>query len=124
MLLDTEKSGEQDLECFKEWLVNTEPNLRSLITIHAINYFPSINTLPNNKIFDWSKLKVHLFADNKINVSKKLKFLLGWVENIFGKGESAGSSIFSFSYHVFKKNLPRVINPLPQNATFLRTKDI
>ena len=104
MLLDTEKSGEQDLACFKEWLVNTEPNLRSLITkIHAINYFPSINTLPNNKIFDWSKLKVHLFADNKINVSKKLKFLLGWVENIFGKVESAGSSIFLLFLPCFQK---------------------
>ena len=35
------------------------------------------NSLPTNKILDWSKFKA--FPDNKI--------LLGWVENILGKGE-------------------------------------
>ena len=33
----------------------------------------SIYTLPNDKISDWSKMKV--FADNKINVSRDLKFI-------------------------------------------------
>ena len=42
------------------------------------------NSLPNNKILDWFKLKA--FADNKVNVSEKLKFVLGRVENIVGKG--------------------------------------
>ena len=45
-------------------------------------------SLPNNKIFDWSKLKV--FADDKINVNEILKFGLGRVENIAGKGENTG----------------------------------
>ena len=43
------------------------------------------------KIFDQSKLKE--LADNKINVTKKLKFVLGMAENVLGKGET---SIFSF----------------------------
>ena len=36
-----------------------------------------LNPLPKDKIFDWSKLKA--FADYKINVEEKLKF-------VFGKG--------------------------------------
>ena len=31
-----------------------------------------------------------VFADDKINVIQKLKFYLGRVENIVGKGENAG----------------------------------
>ena len=46
------------------------------------------------------------FADNK-NMNKKLKFGLGRVENIVGKGENAGTSIFSFSHNVFKSPLFR-----------------
>ena len=47
-----------------------------------------VNSLPKNKILDWSKLKA--FADDKINVTKELKFVLGRVENIVGKRENAG----------------------------------
>ena len=57
-----------------------------------------INSLPNDKFLDWSKLKA--FADDKINVIENLKFVLGWVENIVGKGENAG-----FSHDVFKRFL-------------------
>ena len=46
------------------------------------------NTLPNNKFVDWSKLKE--LADEKINVTEKLNFVLGMVENSVGKGENAG----------------------------------
>ena len=42
------------------------------------------------------------FADNKINVAENLKFVLE--ENMVGKGENAGNSIFSFSHDVFKKD--------------------
>ena len=41
---------------------------------------------------DWSKLKV--FAEEKINVTEKLKFVLRRIENSMGKGENAG-------YHYF-----------------------
>ena len=47
-----------------------------------------INSLSNDKILDYSKLKA--FADNKINVTQKLKYKLGRLENIVGKGGNAG----------------------------------
>ena len=50
------------------------------------------NSWPNDKILDWSTLKA--FADNKINVTEKLKFVLGQVENIMEKGENAGNQHF------------------------------
>ena len=50
------------------------------------------NSLPNHKILDKCKLKT--FADDKINVNKNLKFVLGRVENIVGKGENAGYKHF------------------------------
>ena len=46
------------------------------------------NSLPNNKIVDWSNLKAS--ADDKIYVTEKSKFVLGRVEDIVGKGENAG----------------------------------
>ena len=46
------------------------------------------NSLPNDKFLDWSKLKA--FTVGKLNVTEKLKFVLGRVENIVGKGENAG----------------------------------
>ena len=49
--------------------------------------FVTINLLPNHKFLDWSKLKA--FADDKINVAARLKFVLGRVKNIEGKRENA-----------------------------------
>ena len=49
---------------------------------------PYPNTLPNDKILNRSNLKV--FADNKINVTEKLKFVSERIENILGKVENAG----------------------------------
>ena len=49
--------------------------------------------LPNNNILDLSKLKA--LADDKINVTQKLKFDLGRVENIAGKGRNAGYQHFN-----------------------------
>ena len=50
------------------------------------------NLLPNDKILDWSKLRV--FANDKINVNQKPNFALGRVENIAGKHENAGYQHF------------------------------
>ena len=36
-------------------------------------------------------------ADDKINVSQKLKYVFGRVKNFVGKGENAGNQQFSFS---------------------------
>ena len=44
------------------------------------------NSLTNDKILNQSKLKA--FANDKINVAEKLKFVSGRVENIVGKGEN------------------------------------
>ena len=51
-----------------------------------------VNSLPNNKILDWSKLKV--FADHKSNLIENLNFVLERVEKILGKGENAGYQHF------------------------------
>ena len=59
------------------------------------------NSLPNNKFLDWSKLKA--FADNKINVTEKLKLALGQEENIVGKGENAGYQHFLLFPQMFSK---------------------
>ena len=58
------------------------------------------NSLPNNKILDWSKLKA--FVDDKINANKKLKFNFRRVENIEG-GENAGYQHFLFFLQYFQK---------------------
>ena len=54
--------------------------------------FLCINSLPNDKILDWSKFKA--FADDKINVNEQLKFALGRVKNIVRKGENVGYQHF------------------------------
>ena len=59
------------------------------------------NSLPNNEILDWSKLKA--FADNKIDVNEQLKFSLGGLENIVGKGENAGYQHFHLFLQCFLK---------------------
>ena len=59
------------------------------------------NSLPNDKILDLSKLK---FANEKINVTKKLKFVLGMVENIVVKGENASYQHFLLFPECFQKS--------------------
>ena len=59
-----------------------------------------LNSLPNDKFSDGSKLKT--FAD-KLNMTEKLKFVLGSVGNIVGKGENAGYQHFHFFPHCFQK---------------------
>ena len=46
------------------------------------------NSIQNNEILDWSKFKA--FADDKINATKKLKFILQRQKILWGKGENAG----------------------------------
>ena len=61
-----------------------------------------LNSLPNDKSLDKSSLKA--FADNKINVNEKLKFVFGRVENIVGKGENAGNQHFIVFLQCFQKS--------------------
>ena len=60
------------------------------------------NLLLNDKIMDLFKLKA--LADNKINVTQKLIFAFGWVENIVGKGENAGYQHFLLFTQCFPHN--------------------
>ena len=64
-------------------------------------FHSKFNSLPNDKCLDRSKLKA--FADDKLIVAEKLKFVLGRVENIVGKGENAGLQPFSPFPTVFSK---------------------
>ena len=49
----------------------------------------------------WSNLKA--FADNKIDVTEKLKSVLGRVENVVGKGENVGYQHFLLFQQCFSK---------------------
>ena len=60
------------------------------------------NSLPNNKILDWSKFKA--FADDKVNVGNKLKTIYWRVENIVRKGENAGYQHFILFPQCFQKS--------------------
>ena len=59
------------------------------------------NSLPNDKILDWSKLKV--FADNKIKVLKMMIFVFDRVENTVGKGENVGYQHFLLFPQCFQR---------------------
>ena len=58
--------------------------------------------LPNNKFLHWFKLKE--LADEKINVTEKLKFVLRRVENMVGKGQNAGYQHFVLFPQCFQKS--------------------
>ena len=61
-----------------------------------------VNSLPNDKIYDRSKLKA--FADDNINVEKKIEIGVGKGRKHCGKRRKMLlTSIFSFSLNVFKR---------------------
>ena len=62
----------------------------------------TLNSLPNEKILHWSKLKA--LANDKINVVQKLKFVERSLENIVEKGENAGYQHFLLSPQCFRKS--------------------
>ena len=60
-----------------------------------------INSLPNDKILDMTKLKA--FADDKLNVATIMISLFDRVENTVGKGENAGYQHFLLFLQCFPK---------------------
>ena len=66
-----------------------------------LNHISWFNSLPNDKILDFPKLKA--LADDKINVTQKLNFAVGAVENIVGKEEIAGYQHFLLFSQCFQK---------------------
>ena len=77
-----------------------DPKLCSNL-LSIMHYGSILNSLPNDKILDWSKSKA--FADDKINVNGKLKFDMGRLENILGKGENTGYQHFLLFPQCFQK---------------------
>ena len=61
-----------------------------------------LSLILNDKILDLSKLKA--FADDKVNITEKIKFVLERVKNVVGKADAV-TSIFSLSHNVFKSFL-------------------
>ena len=77
--------------------------LKSLLANNTYNSFTldGCDSLPHNKILDWSKFKG--FAYDKVNLNEKLKLVLGRVENIAGKVENAGYQHFILFPQCFQK---------------------
>ena len=59
------------------------------------------NPVPHGEFLNWFKLKE--FADDKINEDEKFNFVVGWVENMVGKGENAGYQHFLLFSPCFQK---------------------
>ena len=75
----------------KQWFISNFSRLLGHVIEkgHGPILYTKISQDPTvNKFLDWSKL-IEL-EDNKIDVSEKLKFVLGRVEKIVGKRENAG----------------------------------
>ena len=66
---------------------------KSIGTGRAYALANNSNSLPNDKILAWSKLKA--FADDKLHVVKIIIFLFDRLENTVRKGENAGYQHFS-----------------------------
>ena len=71
--------------------------------IHLALFYQSmtLNTLPEVKILDWSKLRV--FADDKIMSAKMMIFVSDRVENIVEKGNKCWFPAFSPFPTMFSK---------------------
>ena len=72
-----------------------------LATMPYIVFTVSTVYITFHKILTLTKLKG--LADDKIKVTQKLKFVLGRVENIVGKGENAGYQLFLHFPQCFQK---------------------
>ena len=55
----------------------------SMFSVKNFVFWLTVNSLSHDKILDQSNMKD--FAEDKINVTEKLKFVLGRVENIVRK---------------------------------------
>ena len=70
--------------------------------LQNITKFSIFFSLPNDKVLDLSKLEA--FAEDKINVPQKLKFIAGRIENILGKRRKCWSPAFSPFPKMFSKD--------------------
>ena len=77
----TEKSSQRD----KNQLISVQFSRQTIPFSHLTGR--SSNSLPDNKILDLYKTKA--FADDKVNVSQILIFVIVNAEDVVGKGENA-----------------------------------
>ena len=78
--------------------------IRLYILCSLILICTDFNSLSNDKFLDRSKLvQIEAFANDKIKVTEKMKFVLEIVENIVGKGENAGNQHFLLFQQNFQK---------------------
>ena len=80
--------------------ITCQKHRHSSTRLHAKCSSP-INSLPNDKILDWYKLKE--FADDILKVAQITKFVPKSLENIEGKGENAGYQHFLLFPQCFQK---------------------
>ena len=59
-----------------------------MIVSKSISLSDSLNSLPNEKSLDWSKIKA--FADDMMNITQMMISVFDRVQNIVGKGENVG----------------------------------
>ena len=62
-----------------------------------------LNNFPNNKFLGWSEMRG--LANNKINATEKLKVVLESIDILWEMENVLVTSIFSFSYNIFKRLL-------------------
>ena len=60
-----------------------------------------LNSLPNNKILDVTKLKA--FAEDRIDLAQMMISVFNRIENIVGEGENAGYQHFLLFPQCFRK---------------------
>ena len=60
-----------------------------------------LNSLPDNKILDWSKLKA--FADENLNIAQTMISVCDRVENIVENGKNVGYQHFVLFPQCFQK---------------------
>ena len=73
-----------------------------VVEYRLCTFTASLNCLPNDKILNLSNLKA--CADDKINVTLKMKFVRYRIENIVGQGENAGNQHFLLFPQCFQKS--------------------
>ena len=77
-----------------------QPLPKQVLVFMCLQY-KSFNPLPDDKIFDWSKLKQ--FADDNFKFDENSRKFSKWVENTVGKGEIAHYEQFLLFPQCFQK---------------------
>ena len=82
--------------CENEYNIDGNYKISALHFVSKLyeDFQTGFNSVPNNKFIEWSQSKA--IQDNKLNVTENLKFVMGRVENLVGKGQTLVTSIFPF----------------------------